>query len=311
MADDVIKNRSEIIFVYETNNNNPNGDPLTENRPRMDEILGKCMVSDVRLKRNVRDYLLNAGHEIFVADWVNDDGTIKMSSDRVESLGPASMDYEDVFKRVRQCTDVRLFGCVAPLGKKKRSVQITGPTHFLYGRSMHRVAVMENQGTAAFASTSGAQNRSFRMDYIIPFALIKFYGMIHEGRAEKSGMTTDDLTLLDDAVWEGTKGLQSRTKIGHNPRLYLRVEYKEGESHVGLLHNALQLEVSEEVESEDEIREISEVSFNYESLLQQLAAVKDTIYVIHYRVNANECESLSDLIAAIEAEDIPTNNLAK
>lgn len=53
----VIKNRSELLFLYDVTDSNPNGDPIDENKPRIDEETGNNFVTDVRLKRTIRDYL--------------------------------------------------------------------------------------------------------------------------------------------------------------------------------------------------------------------------------------------------------------
>jgi CRISPR-associated protein Csh2 len=56
----------DILFLYDAKLTNPNGDPDDENRPRMDEVTGRNLVSDVRLKRYLRDYWLNGGEDIWV-----------------------------------------------------------------------------------------------------------------------------------------------------------------------------------------------------------------------------------------------------
>ncbi|OLS14986.1 MAG: CRISPR-associated protein, Csh2 family, partial [Promethearchaeota archaeon CR_4] len=126
-----IKNRSEIVFIYDVRENNPNGDPLAENRPRIDEETKTCFVTDVRLKRTIRDYLQqHEGQVILIGDFEKDDGTIKMAKDRAEELGVigAGKDGERVL--LKQCIDARLFGCALPLGEGVRSLQITGPVQF-------------------------------------------------------------------------------------------------------------------------------------------------------------------------------------
>lgn len=282
---EIITNRSEIIFVYETNNNNPNGDPLTENRPRMDESTQKCMVSDVRLKRNVRDYLEKQEEEILISKWNKEDGTIKQASERALELkdGLKADDYYTVKNAIiDQCIDARLFGCAIPLGKGKRSIQLTGPVQFLYGVSEFPVQIQEIQGTAAFASTSGAQQRSFRNEFIIPFALIKFYGIINEVLAEETKLTYEDIYKLDEAIWEGTLNLQSRSKAGHKPRLYIRIIYKIGESQIGLIHQKLESEVIDSKDVDD-IRKIDDVLINIDKLKKSLNDNKEKIEKILFK----------------------------
>ncbi|PIW11018.1 MAG: type I-B CRISPR-associated protein Cas7/Csh2, partial [Caldiserica bacterium CG17_big_fil_post_rev_8_21_14_2_50_35_7] len=82
---EMIKNRSEILFLYDVTNSNPNGDPLDENKPRIDEGTGINIVTDVRLKRTVRDYLHDfRQQEIFVRGIPdeNDKTKLKTKEDR-------------------------------------------------------------------------------------------------------------------------------------------------------------------------------------------------------------------------------------
>ena len=82
-----IKNRSEIVFLYDVKDANPNGDPLDENKPRIDEETNTAMVSDVRLKRTIRDYLHDfKGHEIFIREVRKEDNTLKDKDDRLIDL---------------------------------------------------------------------------------------------------------------------------------------------------------------------------------------------------------------------------------
>ncbi len=282
----IVKNRSEMIFIYETNNNNPNGDPMFENRPRMDETTNRCLVSDVRLKRNIRDYLLSQGETILISDWENEDGSIKTANERALSLMDDDVDSSEYNKikekLIEKCIDTRLFGCAIPLGKGNRSIQLTGPTQFLYGASEHPVQVDEIQGTAAFASSTGDQQRSFRNEFIIPFALIKFYGVINETLANETKLTMKDLEKFDNALWEGTLNLQSRSKIGHKPRLYVRIIYKEGESQIGLVHQNIQAIYDSEKDG-SELRSIDEIKLDLSKLKSVLTKYKGKIDKILFK----------------------------
>lgn len=82
-----LKNRTEMLFLYDIENANPNGDPNDENKPRLDEETGKNIVTDVRLKRTIRDYLLERGHEILVQEKIyNDEGHIQDAKLRAENF---------------------------------------------------------------------------------------------------------------------------------------------------------------------------------------------------------------------------------
>ena len=84
---ELVKNRSEIVFLYDIKDANPNGDPLDENKPRIDEETGINIVTDVRLKRTIRDYLMNfKNEEIFIREIRNNKGKLKTKEDRLTDL---------------------------------------------------------------------------------------------------------------------------------------------------------------------------------------------------------------------------------
>jgi CRISPR-associated protein Csh2 len=100
---EIIKNRSEILFLYDVKDANPNGDPVDENKPRIDEETGVNIVTDVRLKRTVRDYLYEyKGQEVFIREIRKEDGKLKTKEERLDDFGDASI--------IDRCIDIRLFG---------------------------------------------------------------------------------------------------------------------------------------------------------------------------------------------------------
>lgn len=250
-----MKNRSEILFLYDVKWANPNGDPLDENKPRIDEETERCIVTDVRLKRTIRDEWQSWGETIWVS------GEAVTPDERREAL--EIKNKEDALK----CLDVRLFGAVIPI-PNKGDTSYTGPVQFRPGLSLHAVKVVFQQGTAAFTSQKEAQQRSFREEYLIPYALIAFYGIANQNAAKITSATEEDLQKLLKAMWDGTKNLITRSKMEHNPRLLLRVCYKEGENyHIGELDSYIKLQT--EIE-EKGIRDISEVKLEIGPLLEKL-----------------------------------------
>ncbi|MHC1574778.1 MAG: type I CRISPR-associated protein Cas7, partial [Candidatus Methanogasteraceae archaeon] len=82
-----IANRSELVFLYDLKDANPNGDPLDENKPRIDEETGINLVTDVRLKRTIRDYLYKfKKQEIFVREIETGEGHIQDAKLRAEDF---------------------------------------------------------------------------------------------------------------------------------------------------------------------------------------------------------------------------------
>lgn len=264
-----VKNRSEILFIYDIRDGNPNGDPMDENKPRIDEETGVNLVTDVRLKRTIRDYLYNfKGQEIFVREKVHDEKIHSIQTGIIRAK-----DFEDKAERIlNECIDIRLFGGVIPL--KEDSITYTGPVQFKMGRSLHRVTMKHIKGTGAFASKEGSKQATFREEDILPYSLILFYGIINENAAKHTHLTEDDVKLLLEGTWNGTKSLISRTKAGQVPRLLLKVNYSKENYHIGDLDKMLKL--TTEMPHEN-IRGTEDVKIDISKLVTKLAAEKNSI----------------------------------
>lgn len=263
-----IKNRSEILFIYDIRDGNPNGDPLDENKPRIDEETGVNIVTDVRLKRTIRDYLHNfKNQEIFVREVVYDkEGHIQDGKMRAKN-------FDNSAERIlKECIDIRLFGGVIPL--KEDSITYTGPVQFKMGRSLHRVTMKHIKGTGAFASKEGSKQATFREEDFLPYSLILFYGIINENAAKHTNLTDDDVNLLLEGTWNGTKSLISRTKAGQVPRLLLKVNYGKENYHVGDLDRMLKL--ATDIPHEN-IRSTADYMIDMSDLVKKLTAEKASI----------------------------------
>ena len=273
----IISNRGEIIFLYDVTYGNPNGDPLDENRPRIDEETGINIVTDVRLKRTIRDHLHDyKNQQIFILETRKEDGKLKEKEDRIVDLNINTS--EDMLNK---CIDIRLFGATT-LVKKKANIIFTGPVQFKFGRSMHRVALKFIKGTTVMPSKDQREQGTFTGTYVLPYSLINFYGIINENSAKETKLTKDDVDLLLDGMWNGTKNLHSRSKTGQMPRFLLKVNYDEDNYHIGDLHRmiSLQSEVSDE-----EIRDVSQVKLDVTELIRTLNENKKAISSIEYQVD--------------------------
>ena len=219
-----IANRSELVFLYDLKDANPNGDPLDENKPRIDEETGINLVTDVRLKRTIRDYLYKfKKQEIFVREIETGEGHIQDAKLRAEDflvrdgtkIGKSDLNISEMKNIIEEnvlarCIDVRLFGLTLPIekdSKTKSSITHTGPVQFKMGRSLHRVFTKHFRGTGAFASKKGAEQKTFREEDFLPYSLICFYGIINENAAKETKLTEDDVKLLLDGMWNGTKNV--------------------------------------------------------------------------------------------------------
>lgn len=240
--ENIISKRTEILFIYDIENANPNGDPLNENRPRYDNETETILVSDVRLKRTIRDYWHNYegyngenGKDIFVKEtkYIKD-GKEYISDGKTRAKafnGKAEVTLE-------KCIDIRTFGGVIPLPNS--SITFTGPVQFQMGRSLNRVEIITEQGTGAFASGENKQQATFRTEYKVPYAVIGFNGVINEKAAIDTKMTENDKELLLKGLWDGTKNLISRSKFGQCPLFLLVIDYKNS-FYIGNLRQKLTL----------------------------------------------------------------------
>src|SRR5262249_40097590 len=159
------------------------------------------------------------------------DGNIQEGKDRAEDFfakvaekarreAKTVLDKRDLIKTevINECIDVRLFGATIPVPKLKEkekdsSVTLTGPVQFAMGTSLHRVEPLFIKGTGAFASRQEAQRKTFREEYVLPYALVAFYGIVNEQAAKTTKLTDADVESLFESVWYGTKNLITRSKI--------------------------------------------------------------------------------------------------
>ena len=286
MSGEIVNNRSEIVFLYDVKDANPNGDPMDENKPRIDEETGINIVTDVRLKRTIRDYLHNFRRkDIFIIEEIKEDGTQKTREERISDL--KIKNKEDEIKLLEKYVDLRLFGATIALtakerGGKGRSITWVGPVQFKFGRSLHRVEVKTIKGTSVMPSKEEMTQGTFIETHILPYSLIAFYGVINENAAKTTRLSEDDVSLLLDGIWNGTKNLITRSKVGQTPRLLLRVIYKENNYHIGDLDRKLKISSKKE---DTEIRDISDLKVDITELINVLKSHREKIKKIEYEVH--------------------------
>lgn len=283
---EIIKNRSEIVFLYDITDANPNGDPADSNKPRIDESCGINLVTDVRLKRTIRDYILKfKGQEIFVRKVSKEDGSIAMARDRAKEFS------NNPEKIISECIDVRLFGGTIPISDKKEkgedkgSITLTGPVQFNMGRSLHRVEIKHIKGTGAFAAKPGAKQQTFREEYILPYSIIGFHGIINENAATDTSLTTSDIEVLMDSIWNGTENLITRSKFGQVPRLLIEVMFKEENFHIGELNKSFKLVLNPRIKDEEDIRSLDDFHLQASDFVDIVGRNKAKIHKIRYKEN--------------------------
>jgi len=322
MENKILEKRSEILFCYDVTDANPNGDPLDSNKPRIDEETGINIVTDVRLKRTIRDYLMNfKGKEIFVREIIYDkEGHIQdaklRARDFVELTGDEKKEEKEIitkFKKgekiskkyievikdnirkniIKKAIDIRLFGATIPLEFQQKeiieksnpirsSVTLTGPIQFKMGRSLHKVEIKHIKGTGAFASKKNAEQKTFRDEFILPYSFIVFHGIINETAGKLTQLTDEDVNMMLDAMWNGTKNLISRSKFGQMPRLLIKITYKEKGFFIGDLEKKIKISG---VENTLKIRSIKDFTIDISELLNVLQKNESKVDSVDYKMD--------------------------
>ncbi|MEW6086763.1 MAG: type I-B CRISPR-associated protein Cas7/Csh2 [bacterium] len=298
----LVKNRSEILFLYDITDANPNGDPLDENKPRIDEETGINIVTDVRLKRTIRDYLHDYKKlDIFIIETKDDKGDLRTKEDR---LG----DFKTSEDLLNKCIDIRLFGATTAVEKK--TMALTGPVQFKYGRSLHKVDSIYIKGTTVMPSKADKKQGTFTEKYMLPYSLIAFYGIVNENAAltQALKLTEEDIILMLEGIWNGTKNLISGSKFGQMPRLLMQVIYKNENFYIGELEKRMTL-VSDI--NGERIRNISEVKIDITNLVKSLNDYKGKIEKIKLKVDErisfikdNKDCSIKDALNGLSIEDL-------
>jgi CRISPR-associated protein Csh2 len=276
----VISN-SDILFLYDAKLCNPNGDPDDENKPRMDYERSVNLVSDVRLKRYLRDYFQWKGQEVFVAK--QDDKSVT-ATDRIKKLLERdkikALSTEQIEELLNHLIDVRLFGATMPLKSeegKGSSNTFTGPVQFNWGYSLNKTRLVDSSGiTSHFSSESAMEQGTMGKDYRVYYSLIAFHGIVSAKRGEKTFLKSDDLELLDESMVKAIPLLATRSKIGQYPRLYLRLEYVDEFTFLGDLRSCLQISPNS-----DTLRDIKELSLDVTLLCERLIDSKQKIKKVY------------------------------
>jgi len=279
-------NNSEILFIYDAQLCNPNGDPDEENRPRMDYPTQTNLVSDVRLKRYIRDFIQNSyqgknGYDLYVQK--GDAGEVVTASQRIQSvLGQdkaTKLTGDDLNKLLEKLVDVRLFGATMPikLEGKGQSIAFTGPVQFNWGYSLNRAYLLDTQTiTSQFGSEAGREQGTMGKDYRIKYSLLAFHGIISGYNAKDTALTEQDVELLDEAMVKAIPLHATRSKVGQEPRLYLRVQYNTNDFVLGDFRKWVQC-IGRDGKKDEEIFSVQDIILDISKLIEKLTAHQDKI----------------------------------
>ena len=224
-----LKNRIDFVYIFDVQDGNPNGDPDAGNLPRVDAETGMGLVTDVCLKRKVRNYVQTAkgqanGYDIFIKekavlntliDKAHDDSEVKAAKDKTEAA------------RMFMCKnyyDIRTFGAVMSIGKN--AGQVRGAIQLTFARSVDTIATAEHSITRMAVATKkeaekqNGGNRTMGRKATVPYGLYVCHGFVSANLAQQTGFSEEDLELFWDALRNmfdvdrsAARGLMSAQKL--------------------------------------------------------------------------------------------------
>lgn len=224
-----LNNRIDFVYIFDVQDGNPNGDPDAGNLPRVDAETGMGLVTDVCLKRKVRNYVQVAKEladrfDIFIKekavlnteiDKAHDDSEVKSAKDKTEAA------------RKFMCKnyyDIRTFGAVMSTGKN--AGQVRGPIQLTFARSVDPIAAAEHSITRMAVATEkeaekqSGDNRTMGRKATVPYGLYVCHGFISANLAKQTGFDEDDLELfwqalvnMFDVDRSAARGLMSAQKL--------------------------------------------------------------------------------------------------
>ena len=227
-----LENRIDFVYIFDVKDGNPNGDPDAGNLPRVDAETGMGLVTDVCLKRKVRNYVqvvkeCTDGYDIFIRekavlntliDASHEDDTVKAVKDAKDKTSAA----RDVM--CRKYYDVRTFGAVMSTGKN--AGQVRGPIQFTFARSVDPIMTLEHSITRMAVATEkeaekqSGDNRTMGRKATVPYGLYVCHGFISANLAKQTGFSEEDLELFWDALKNmfdvdrsAARGLMSAQKL--------------------------------------------------------------------------------------------------
>ncbi len=220
-----INNRYDFILFFDVKDGNPNGDPDAGNLPRVDPETGHGLVTDVCLKRKVRNYVQllkgnSKGYDIFVKEKailnecirkgyealgidLNEPPVDKKDGDKRKTKGEAQGSEIDRGKQYMCETyyDVRTFGAVMSTGAN--AGQVRGPVQLTFARSVNQVVPLEHCITRVAKTTeerAEAGGSEMGRKFTLPYGLYRCHGFISAPFAAQTGFNEDDLNLFWEAL---------------------------------------------------------------------------------------------------------------
>lgn len=269
----MLQNNRDFLFISDATLCNPNGDPDSENKPRMDMDTKTLLVSDVRIKRNIRDFLDNKGKDVFVRMADGKKVTVEnrfQSVIKEKGLEKAGSDQQ-VQALLDTMVDMRMFG--SALAVKNVTCAITGPIQISWGYSLHPVDLVKSSSIVTIMNDN---NSTFGKMYKAEYAMIAHCGSVNKFAAKQTGLSEADVDVFSCALVQSMMNNLTHSKQGQQPLLYLEVTYSDSfDGYLGDLRRFLKVKLNKEYA----IRGMNDLEVDFSELSNVIELYKNKGYI--------------------------------
>lgn len=231
---DAIKNRYDFVFLFDVKDGNPNGDPDQVNLPRVDAEDQHGLITDVCIKRKVRNYvMLEKELKLPFNIFIREDQVLNTIIDKASG--------EEIKQRqnglCQEYFDIRTFGAVLATGEKGAGT-VRGPVQFTFSRSEDRIFQAEHSITRCAVTTEEDAKKQEKREHAstfgrkatVPYALYRMHGFVSAADAKKTGFSEEDITLLWKALINAFEHDRAAARGEMNPRKLVVFKH---DSHLG------------------------------------------------------------------------------
>ncbi|MBD3352802.1 MAG: hypothetical protein GF364_15040 [Candidatus Lokiarchaeota archaeon] len=275
----------EILFIFDSRDCCPNGEREVGNQgPRIDSISNRAMVTDLCLKRIIRDYFMyldNKNDKILVRQTIEygDNQEISIDQRFIEDLGVEEsrikkMSTNELRTLVSDTfIDHRLFGSMLILSNE--FIATTGCVQFENSLSMNIPSVIQTSISSTLASESGKGAGSLGLSSVLDYGVFCVHGIVNKRLSELSSASEEDGRKLFEAMWNGVKALNTRTKFQMLPRGLISVIPKDTRFRIPHVNQSIRL-------ADEQGKNFYECIFNLDELFKLLLKYQDRIKKIDY-----------------------------
>lgn len=268
--------KSEILFLYESSYSIPNGDPFTSEQ-RYDEETKKVLVSDVRIKRFIRDYFDERGEEVYVIDKRFEGATGSGSELRIKQLRDDYKDDNsikvevkgksviDPIRLLQKCIDVRLFGGIST--EKSFAVNLTGAVQFaLLNPSLNKIDLRMHQNTSVFTSSDENTRGAIGTTTVVPYSLNQIHGWINPFSAKHTKLEQKDIDAMFKALWVSINNANTRSKSNQNSLLLAQIVYENADKKLYGADRLIEIDKVKTEKQDEQIRSSDDYTLNFDKL---------------------------------------------